>query len=312
MNKQVLDKRAMGDSTDGSSSAAQRAQAEDHTPSQPTANKDADQPPQNPAEKGFLARLFSGSKSKTEKEPQVPAPNGHLPTGDLRNLTNMRLEDVAVPRADITAVPQDMDMADMVKVFKDSGYSRLPVFKDALDNPLGFIHLKDFALKYGFNGTKAKFSMKRMLRPLLFAPPSMTIGVLLQKMQADRVHMALVIDEYGGVDGLITIEDLVETVLGEIVDEHDTEEEALWVEESSGVFLAQARANLEEFEQAFGTSLTAEIDDEEIDTLGGLVFMLTGRIPAKGEIVPHPAGLEFEVVDADPRRIKRLRIKRGG
>ena len=234
----------------------------------------------------------------------------NLPTGDLGNLNSMRLEDAAIPRADITAVAQGISLEALVDVFKESGYSRLPVFSDQLDNPVGFIHLKDLALKYGFNGTNSKFSMKRMMRPLLYAPPSMTIGVLLQKMQADHIHMALVIDEYGGVDGLLTIEDLVETVLGEIVDEHDTEEDAMWVEEKPGVFLAQSRASLTEFEAAFGMGSLADTDDEEVDTLGGLVFMLTGRVPAKGEIIPHPSGIEFEIVDADPRRIKRLRVTR--
>ena len=283
----------MGDTIDGSSGAAQSALSEEEDQTG-----------------GFFKRLFSGAKPEDPIDTPETMERSNLPTGDLRNLYSMRLEDVAIPRADITAVPQDIERADLVKVFKDSGYSRLPVFKDQLDNPVGFIHLKDFALKYGFNGAKGRFSLKRMMRPLLFAPPSMTIGVLLQKMQADRIHMALVIDEYGGVDGLLTIEDLVETVLGEIVDEHDTEEDVLWVEEKPGTYLAQARASLTEFETVLGAGTLAEADDEEVDTLGGLVFMLTGRIPAKGEIIEHPNGVEFEVVDADPRRIKRLRVTR--
>ena len=283
----------MGDTIDGSSGAAQRAQPEGNTDTT-----------------GFFKRLFGGKNSPAPIEQPETMERSSLPTGDLGNLNSMRLEDVAIPRADITAVAQDTNLTDLVKVFKDSGYSRLPVFKDQLDNPVGFVHLKDLALKYGFNGSKSKFSMKRTLRPLLYAPPSMTIGVLLQKMQADRIHMALVIDEYGGVDGLLTIEDLVETVLGEIVDEHDTEEDVMWVEESPGVYLAQSRASLTEFETVLGMGALADTDDEEVDTLGGLVFMLTGRVPAKGEIVPHPSGVEFEVVDADPRRIKRLRVTR--
>lgn len=283
----------MGDTIDGSSGAAHSAQpeADDQTDS-------------------FLKRLFGGTKTTDPIETPQVMQQSHLPTGDLRNLNSMRLEDVAIPRADITAVPQDASLEDVVKVFKDSGYSRLPVFNEQLDNPVGFIHLKDLTLKYGFNGTKAKFSMKRMMRPLLYAPPSMTIGVLLQKMQADHIHMALVIDEYGGVDGLLTIEDLVETVLGEIVDEHDTEEDVMWIEEKPGVFLVQSRATLTEFESVLGMGALANAEDEEIDTLGGLIFMLTGRVPAKGEIVPHPSGVEFEVVDADPRRVKRLRVTR--
>jgi magnesium and cobalt transporter len=152
-----------------------------------------------------------------------------------------------------------------------------------------------------------------MLRPLLFVPPSMTIGVLLSKMQAERRHMALVIDEYGGVDGLVTIEDLIEQVIGEIEDEHDVDEGTYWSIESTGCYLALSKTPLDDFEAEIGMSLTdhEDVDEEEIDTLGGLVFMLAGRVPARGEVVPHPDGPEFEVIDADPRRIKRLRVRLG-
>ena len=139
----------------------------------------------------------------------------------------------------------------------------------------------------------------------------MPIGVLLQKMQSDRIHMALVIDEYGGVDGLVTIEDLIEQVIGEIEDEHDIEEGKLWVEEAPGCYLAQSRMPIEEFEKIIDQKLLLDDEDEEIDTLGGLVFRLAGRVPARGEVVKHPDGLDFEVVDADPRRIKRLRVRLG-
>lgn len=178
-----------------------------------------------------------------------------------------------------------------------------------MDTPIGLVHLKDLALTYGFNGGGKQIDLHPMLRPLLFAPPSMPIGVMLQKMQTDRIHMALVIDEYGGVDGLVTLEDLIEQVLGEIEDEHDVEEDKLWSEEAPGCWLARARTPLDEFEKAVGIDLTDGLDDEEIDTLGGLVFILTGRVPARGEVVRHPAGTEFEIVDADPRRIKRLRVR---
>jgi magnesium and cobalt transporter len=173
------------------------------------------------------------------------------------------------------------------------------------------VHLKDFALTHGFNGDSTPFDLPEMLRPLLFVPPSMPIGVLLTKMQAERRHMALVIDEYGGVDGLVTIEDLIEQVVGEIEDEHDTDEDQSWALEKPGCYIALARTPLEEFEEEIGVSLTAHdtVDEEEIDTLGGLVFMLSGRVPARGEVVVHPDGPEFEVIDADPRRIKRLRVR---
>jgi magnesium and cobalt transporter len=137
----------------------------------------------------------------------------------------------------------------------------------------------------------------------------MPTGVLLQKMQKERVHMALVIDEYGGVDGLVTIEDLIETVIGEIEDEHDEDEGALWKEEKPGVILAQSTAPLEELEAALGLRLRTEEEDEEIDTIGGLVFLRTGRVPARGEVVAHESGIEIEVVDADPRRVKRVRLR---
>jgi magnesium and cobalt transporter len=142
----------------------------------------------------------------------------------------------------------------------------------------------------------------------------MPIGVLLTKMQTERRHMALVIDEYGGVDGLVTIEDLIEQVIGQIEDEHDTDDAASFTREKSGCYLALARTPLDEFEAEIGLRLTEhdDIDEEEIDTLGGLVFMLAGRVPARGEVVRHPEGIDFEVVDADPRRIKRLRVRLPG
>lgn len=290
----------MGDSNDGSSSAAQRALEEDE-----------------PEQKGLIGRLF-GAFSNPETNGIAVAPpavkeiaQATLP--GMLNLRRMRVDDVAVPRADITAVADDIRKDELVQVFRESGLSRVPVFTGTLDTPVGMVHLKDLALKHGFNGGGGRFNLSKLLRPLLFAPPSMPIGVLLQKMQSDRIHMALVIDEYGGVDGLVTIEDLIEQVIGEIEDEHDIEEDHLWVEEKPGCYLAEARAPLEEFGQAIGISLTDGIDDEEIDTLGGLVFLLAGHVPGRGEIIRHPnVACEFEIVDADPRRIKRLRVRLRG
>ena len=187
----------------------------------------------------------------------------------------------------------------------------MPVFDGTLDTPLGFVNLKDFALKHGFNGKTAKVDLKKLARPLLFVPPSMPLGILLQKMQAERIHMALVIDEYGGTDGLLTIEDLLEQVVGEIEDEHDIEEAKSWVQEKPGCYVAQAKTSLDEFQVEIGMDLEAhsDIDDEEVETLGGLVFKLLGHVPVRGEVVTHPDGPEFEVLDADPRRIKRLRVR---
>ncbi|TDE39111.1 hemolysin family protein [Antarcticimicrobium sediminis] len=290
----------MGDDTDDSSNAAQRAQPENTN----TATEE---------KTGFLGRIIDAF---TPGEDTAPAPvNGYsaaaLQPRGMINLRRLRVEDVAIPTAEIVAVPSTIVMDELVDVFRESGMTRIPVYDGTLDTPLGFVHLKDLALTHGFNGgQEADFDITTMLRPLLFVPPSMPIGVLLTKMQTERRHMALVIDEYGGVDGLLTIEDLIEQVVGEIEDEHDTDGDQLWIKEKPGVYIAQARAPLDEFEAELGCSLTSheDVDEEEIDTLGGLVFMLSGRVPTRGEVVVHPDGAEFEVIDADPRRIKRLRV----
>ncbi len=294
----------MGD-TDGSSIAAQSAQLEDRHKENDLATP--------PNESGFFSRVISALSPSQEGAPeqvQTPAPQRAQSHGMI-NLRRMRIEDVAIPKADITSVANTVSKDELLSVFRESGLTRLPVYDGTLDTPLGFAHLKDFALLHGFNSEEIAFDIAAMLRPLLFVPPSMPIGILLTKMQTERRHMALVIDEYGGVDGLVTIEDLIEQVIGEIEDEHDTEEADLWTLEKSGQYLAQAKTPLDEFEDAIGLHLTEddEIDAEEIETLGGLVFMLAGHVPARGEVVRHPAGYEFEVIDADPRRIKRLRVR---
>ena len=264
-------------------------------------------------ETGFLSRVLHALNPR--ETGKLPAPQlVERPVHGVMNLRRMRVEDVAIPRAEITAVPETTNRDELVEVFKASGLTRVPVFEGTLDTPLGFAHLKDFALQHGFNGGDKSFDLMAMLRPLLFVPPSMSIGVLLAKMQTERRHMALVIDEYGGVDGLVTIEDLIEQVVGEIEDEHDTDEAAHFVRETGDCYTALAKTPLEDFEAEIGLSLTDHetVDGEEIDTLGGLVFMLAGRVPARGEVIPHPNGPDFEVIDADPRRIKRLRIRLSG
>ena len=293
----------MGDK-DGSSIAAQSAHQSDDEHTQGTA----------PNETGFFSRVISALSPSQDGGAPVLAAIPNTPRAQphgMINLRRMRIEDVAIPKGDITCVPLSATKEELLEVFKDSGLTRLPVYNGTLDTPLGFAHLKDFALLHGFNSEDTAFDLQAMLRPLLYVPPSMPIGILLTKMQTERRHMALVIDEYGGVDGLVTIEDLIEQVIGEIEDEHDTEEAELWTLEKSGQYLAQAKAPLDEFEDAIGLHLTEddEIDAEEIETLGGLVFMLAGHVPARGEVVRHPAGYEFEVIDADPRRIKRLRVR---
>lgn len=291
----------MGDTTDGSSSAAQSAQ-DDQT--------------QTTSERGFFSRIVE-ALSPSDTPADEPPKDGFKPPLEARGMANLRrkrVEDVMIPKADIVAVPVTINRNDLVQVFRDSGLTRVPAFDGTLDTPLGFVNLKDFALIHGFNGKSKSFNLRDLTRELLFVPPSMPLGVLLQKMQSDRIHMALVIDEYGGTDGLVTIEDLIEQVVGEIEDEHDTDEAALWTQEKPGVYMVESKAPLEEFEAEIGMTLTEhdEIDEEEIDTLGGLVFMLAGHVPARGEVIQHPEGPEFEVVEADPRRIKRLRVRVAG
>jgi len=226
---------------------------------------------------------------------------------NLRNLQTLRLDDISVPRADIIALSDEASFEDVIEVFRTSTSTRVPVYSDTLDNPLGLIHLKDFALSHGF-GSSNVFNMKSVLRPLIYVPPSMTLGTLLQRMQAEHIHMALVIDEYGGVEGLVTIEDLLEQIVGDIIDEHDVEEDQLWLEERVGVYLVYARLELEDFLEQTGVDLRDPETEEEYDTIGGLVSSLTNRIPVRGEVIKDKMNNEYSVVDADPRSIKRVRV----
>ena len=230
---------------------------------------------------------------------------------EISNLFRLSVQDVSIPKADIVAVSDTTSKDELFKTFKNTALTRLPVYENTLDSPLGFIHFKDFILKSNSHTGIDSFFIKEILRTLLFVPPSMSVGVLLAKMQAERTHMALVIDEYGGVDGLVTIEDLIEQVVGDIEDEHDEANQKDWLLEKPGQYLATAKTSLREFNEETGLDLTneASIDAEEIDTFGGLVFMLAGRVPVRGEIVPHPRGMEFEIVEADARRVKKLRLR---
>ncbi|MDZ4085373.1 MAG: transporter associated domain-containing protein [Tabrizicola sp.] len=286
----------MGSSTDGSLAA------------QGALDGTTDEPSSDQGQRGFFGRLLSAFSTASEPASTEALPGAPPPSQGLHALRRMRVDDVAIPKAEIVAVPLDIGKDELVEVFREHGFSRVPVYKGTLDHPQGLVLLKDLALQHGF-GASGRFSLKRLLRPILYAPPSMPTGVLLQKMQKERVHMALVIDEYGGVDGLVTIENLIETVIGEIEDEHDEDEGALWKEEAPGVILAQSTAPLEDIEAALGIPLRTAEEDEEIDTLGGLVFLRSGRVPARGEVIEHESGVQFEIVDADPRRIKRLRVR---
>ena len=260
--------------------------------------------------KGFFWKFFSNSEEPLDKTfdlskdkyKQKPLQEKLL---KIKNLNSIRVADILIPKTDIKAISDDAKLEDVVKIFNVSNLTRIPVYNETLDNPLGLIHLKDFAIKHGFNGEKS-FDIKTELRPLLYVPPSMSLDILLQKMQAERIHMALVIDEYGGVDGLVTIEDLLEEIVGDIIDEHDVDEGKLWTKEKPGIYLVHARLELQDFADQAGILFVD--NDSEYETIGGLVFSLTNRIPVRGELIKDKDGNEFSIIDADPRRIKRIRI----
>lgn len=267
-----------------------------------------------PAPRGLMRRLWGALSSSDAEEGARPVPVAHAGPGPalgMVNLRRMRVDDVAVPKVEIVAAPITATLPELVEMFREHGFSRMPVYRGTLDNPLGMIHLKDLALKHGFGVPTpvGRFALRPLLRPLLYVPPSMPIGILLQQMQQKRTHMALVIDEYGGVDGLVTIEDLIEQVIGQIEDEHDEIEGSLVIPEKPGQWLVQARAPLEDVVAATGLALAASEEGEDVDTLGGLIFMLTGRVPVRGEVIQDDSGAEFEIVDADARRIKRVRLR---
>jgi magnesium and cobalt transporter len=229
----------------------------------------------------------------------------------LLKFGELRVADIMVPRADIIAVEEGTSLAELVGIFRDAQHSRLPVYRDTLDNPIGMVHIKDLIglAMPETEGAPHPKSIQDIRRDVLFVPPSMPVVNLLVKMQSTHRHLALVIDEYGGTDGLASIEDLVEQIVGDIEDEHDTDEAHGITVRKEGGYDASARADLEDIEEAVGLKLVDDEEAEEIDTLAGLVFSLVGRVPQRGEIVAHPAGVEFEVLDADPRRLKRLRVR---
>lgn len=222
----------------------------------------------------------------------------------LRHLTAY---DVMIPRADIVAAPLETGYDELVEIHAEAGHSRLPVFRDSLDDVVGMVHIKDV-----ITGTRDKslFRLANILRPIEFVAPSMRVLDLLLDMRVKRSHMALVVDEFGGIDGLITIEDLVEEIVGEIDDEHDEQEAPKMTWRQDGTLVADARTPIEDFEEEVGAILSEDEREEDIDTLGGLVFYLAGRVPARGELIHHAAsGITFEVLQADLRRVRRLRIR---
>lgn len=250
---------------------------------------------------------------ESERENPSLSEQERLMLTNLLRFGELRVDDVMVPRADIVAVEEKTPIGELVALFREAQHSRLPVYRETLDDPTGIVLLKDVlalidAEKDGSFRFRTDMPLSRLRRNVLFVPPSMPALDLLLKMQATHIHLALVIDEYGGTDGLVTIEDLVEEIVGEIEDEHDETAQYVRAQEN-GVYLADARTDLEDFRNLTGIELKLPDTDEDIDTIGGLVVSLIDRLPQRGEIVPHPAGYEFEILEADPRRIKRLRIR---
>ena len=218
-----------------------------------------------------------------------------------------RVEDCMVPRADIVGLELDTDVKDILKSFSESNHSRIPVYKETLDNPIGMLHMKDLISVFSDKNFD-DIDIEKFLREILFVPPSMKSRDLLVRMQTSRIHMALVIDEYGGTDGLVTIEDLIEEIIGEIEDEL-FEEDLDRIKIYDNYIDSSARASIEEINDIVGKSLFTDDIDEEINTIGGLVFVLAGRVPQRGELINHPLGFEIEITDADSRRIKKVRLR---
>ena len=252
---------------------------------------------------------------------------------NILGLRECRIESVMVPRADIVAVQQDIAIGELVRVFAGAGHSRLVVYNDTLDDPSGMVHIRDLLAFMAARATvdpaiaakqeklaadldlaKIDLSMPlaatKIVREILYAPPSMPALDLLAKMQATRIHLALVIDEYGGSDGLVSIEDLVELIVGDIADEHDEAATAAVTRQADGSFLAIGRASLDDVRAVIGEEFDVGEAAQEVDTLGGYLVMRAGHVPVRGELVPGPAAFEAEVLDADPRRVKRVKIYR--
>jgi CBS domain containing-hemolysin-like protein len=297
---------------------------------------------------GWIARvfraLFNWKPSSARADLQTVLENGTLGEGGFSPqervmLTNIlalrgrRVDDVMVPRADIIAVQQDIALGELIKVFEGAAHSRLVVYNDTLDDPVGMAHIRDvigYMVRHAQHGAaKAKrkkpfpagldlkaidlsvsLATARIIREILFVPPSMPAIDLLAKMQATRIHLALVIDEYGGTDGIVSMEDVVEQIVGDIEDEHDEDETPAIVRQPDGSFLADARAQLEDVVKTVGPEFEIGNVADEVDTLAGYVMTQVGRLPSRGEVVPGPGDFEIEVLDSDPRRLKKVRITR--
>ncbi|MHA1164380.1 MAG: hemolysin family protein, partial [Alphaproteobacteria bacterium] len=274
-----------------------------------------------------VREIIEEALENEESTAQSFSPQERLMLTNLLRFGELRVEDVMVPRADIIAIENSETLGDLLQMFQQAGHSRIPVYQGTLDDPRGMVHIKDLMswitskakrkksdandapapnLELGCVDISMPLDKTGIRREVLFVPPSMSGLDLLLRMQMTHIHLALVVDEYGGTDGLVSIEDLVEEIVGEIEDEHDRSDEPLIVDDAETGLVADARAPIEELEERLGIALLPREREEDVDTLGGLVFTLAGRVPVRGELVAHRSGIEFEVLDADARRIKKL------
>lgn len=286
----------------------------------------SDEPSQQPAAparrsrgvRAFLRRMrrrLTAGGGETPRPPEPQAQSGEVDIVDQAEaFQTLRVADVMTPRADIVAVELSTPFDVLVAQFVEAGHSRMPIYRETLDDPVGVIHVKDVFRLMAEDEKRPSagdFVLNKLRREALYVPASMKAADLLLRMRTSRIHMALVIDEFGGTDGVVTMEDLIEAVVGEIDDEHDDAAAASIVARPGGVYDADARAPLEELEAALGRELAPEDMEEDIDTVAGLVVALAGRVPQRGEVIAHPDGYEFEVVEADPRRVRRVRVRGG-
>jgi CBS domain containing-hemolysin-like protein len=260
------------------------------------------------AEPGGMREALEELLSEAEEEGATTfSEEGRELVRNALGFGELRVDDVMVPRADIKGIPVASSLRDVVTAMQSAQHSRLVVYRDHLDDVLGVVHLKDLLPFWGDGDT---FSLESTMRPVLVVPPSMRVLDLLLEMRSTSKRIAVVVDEFGGTDGLVTIEDMVEELVGELADEHGGTDQPQLIDNADGTIDADGRVWLDELEEKLGLQLLESEDRDEADTLGGLIFTLVDRVPTRGEVVTHPAGLEFEVLDADPRRIKRVRIRR--
>lgn len=266
--------------------------------------------------KGLFGLFTKSDADADAADPEAPDSDGPIAPSQtemrlrIAEFDKARVEDVMIPRAEIIAVELSTSLDDLIQFYANEAHSRLPVYRETLDDPVGVVHIRDvvteIARANGGEAEKEDMPLERLRRDILFVPPSMPLPDLLVKMQASRTHLALVVDEYGGTDGLVSLEDLVEEIVGDIEDEHD-EDVAMLVRRGRLAWEVDARMETEDFAEETGLEL--ELDDHDVDTLGGVAFALAGRVPLRGEVLPHPTGVDLEILDSDVRRIHRLVVR---